>query len=329
MGNFLYLEPSEARVEFLLPLAVLAPAKVVEGAPQLDRDARDSLLPELTKRLSGACRVRFDGSPIEFKLSQIGFVTIDPELGPIPDERTSVAADDALVAAIFVAPTEGFPGRLEIEWLLFPESQEEVDVTVEALASTDRSDPDFSQILKFTRDSPSLDIPLPEIATDIGLREVPPVVRKQTQTAGVLPWLFLAACLALLGIALRAGAGDRSPFVIASGIAAVFAVGSFTQGKKVRSVEIPDEKSAGVLVENLLSNVYHAFSYRDESEIYDVLDESIVGTLLEQVYADIWRGVKAAEDGGPTVRVLDVIVIDSLIRRGGDKGGLAVDVAWA
>ena len=53
-----------------------------------------------------------------------------------------------------------------------------------------------------------------------------------------------------------------------------------------------------------------------------------MGTLLEQVYADIWRGVKAAEDGGPTVRVLDVIVIDSLIRRGGDKGGLAVDVAW-
>ena len=335
MGNYVYLEPSESRVEFLLPLGLLKgllkPEEISVGDssdPMLDGEARKSLLPELTELLRKACRIQFDGSPVDFQISQIGFVVIDPELGPIPDERPSIKASDGLIAAIFVAPTRGFPDQLDIDWLLFPDTMTEVEVAVEALSSPDRRDPDFSQVLRITRESPSRSLSLPEIGPDIGLREVPAVVRKPNQSIGLVPWLFLAACVILLGIGLRPRAGDRIPVLIAAGVAAVFAGGAFSQARKVSTVEIPDGENAGALVEVLLSNVYQAFSYRDENEIYDVLEESIKGSLLDQVYSDIWRGVKAAEDGGPTVRVLDVIVIDCLVQRDGDQGGLSTAIAW-
>ncbi|MGI9241422.1 MAG: hypothetical protein ACR2RV_11515 [Verrucomicrobiales bacterium] len=331
MGNFVYLEPTESRLEFLLPLALLDPVDSSAGGsgdPVLGAEARDSLLPELTDRLAKACQIRFDGSPVEFQISQIGFVVIDPEIGPVPDERAEIKASDALLAAIFVAPTVGFPSQLDIGWRLFPETMSGVDVTVEALSQPDRREPTFSQVLQFTRESPEQNLTLPEIANDIGLLEVPAVIRKPNRSIGMVPWLFLAACLVLLAIGARPGARDRSPFLIAAGIAAVFAGGSFTQAKKVKSLEIPDDESAGHLVEVLLSNIHQAFSYRDESEIYDVLEESIDGPLLEQVYTDIWRGVKAAENGEPTVRVLDISVIDCHVQRGGDRGGLSAAVAW-
>ncbi len=322
--SYLYLEPSEARLEFLAPLNLLD-----SDTANLSRDARDLLLPKLAERLQNACRVHADGTSAEFEQDRIGFVTIDPERGPVPDERPEVKADDALVAAIFVAPRSGFPKLLELEWLYFPETVTEVDVAVEALSRPGNREPEFSHVLEFTKDDPRQSLSLPEIEASLGLREVPPVVSTPNRWPWIVAGLFLVAGVLLVAIGLRNRGGERSSFLTTAIIALVFAGGAFLQAGKVSSVEIPDDEGAGDLVEVLLSNVYKAFSHRDESDIYDVLEESIDGPLLEEVYLDIRRGVEEAENGGPSVRVLDVAIIDCLVQPGGDRGGLSAQVAWA
>jgi hypothetical protein len=95
-----------------------------------------------------------------------------------------------------------------------------------------------------------------------------------------------------------------------------------------RGFAVPvDEDKAERAIESLLANVYQAFAYRDESKVFDTLATSVDGPLREQLYLDIRRGVSDAENGGPTVRVLDVDVVDCEIEQA-DSDQLRAKVRW-
>src|SRR5690606_12694805 len=51
---------------------------------------------------------------------------------------------------------------------------------------------------------------------------------------------------------------------------------------------------------------YHAFDFRDESAIYDTLEKSIMGPLLERVYLEMRSSLELESSGGPRVRVYEI-----------------------
>ena len=76
-----------------------------------------------------------------------------------------------------------------------------------------------------------------------------------------------------------------------------------------RPPTVSDEAASDV-VQSLLRNVYHAFDYREEKRIYDVLDRCVVGDLLRETYLDTQRSRTLASQGGARVRVTEVTVVD-------------------
>jgi hypothetical protein len=84
-----------------------------------------------------------------------------------------------------------------------------------------------------------------------------------------------------------------------------------------RTARISDERTAKV-VSGLLKNIYAAFEYQDESDVYDVLAVSVTGDLLRDLYLQIRRSLLMAEQGGALSRVKQVAV-DSAQRQNGES----------
>jgi len=83
----------------------------------------------------------------------------------------------------------------------------------------------------------------------------------------------------------------------------------------------------------LHSNIYRAFDYSSESDIYDALARSVDGPMLDKVYQEVYRGLVMQEEGGAVSRVKSVDVLESSVRDVGiDKATKAasfvVEAKW-
>jgi hypothetical protein len=70
-------------------------------------------------------------------------------------------------------------------------------------------------------------------------------------------------------------------------------------------VAVPNfsDDEAKALTSSLLRNIYQAFEYRTESDVYDALAQSVDGKLLETLYLQLQQGLKMQEQGGAVARV--------------------------
>jgi len=91
-------------------------------------------------------------------------------------------------------------------------------------------------------------------------------------------------------------------WLIVSGVAVSFLA------LKVRTYEVvlPENAAVEDIVYSLLRNTYHAFDFRDESAIYDTLESSVSGPLLEKVYLEMRESLELESTGGPRVRVYEI-----------------------
>jgi hypothetical protein len=74
-----------------------------------------------------------------------------------------------------------------------------------------------------------------------------------------------------------------------------------------------DESEARAITEALLGNIYRAFDYRDDSQIYDALAYSVDGKLLEDIFLQIQLGLQMQEQGGAVSRVREIELVDNQI----------------
>jgi len=94
-----------------------------------------------------------------------------------------------------------------------------------------------------------------------------------------------------------------------------------------RQVELNDERLTQ-LVGDLLHNVYRAFDYRGEEVIYDVLEKSVSGELLTDIYLETQKGLELANQGGARVKVKSTQVNNvELVGRDGNR--LTISSDWS
>jgi hypothetical protein len=84
-----------------------------------------------------------------------------------------------------------------------------------------------------------------------------------------------------------------------------------------------------------LKNVYRAFAYRGESDVYDALAMSVDGELLAELYLQIRESLEMREQGDAVSRVQDVTMEDSEFMpldaendAPSAEPGFTVDCAW-
>ncbi len=190
---------------------------------------------------------------------------------------------------------KGIPQQIEFNWLRYDtEDNYPLDAAFLIFAARD----DF-QIFKLREDDP----------TKLWVREgARAVVDPDAFAPGIIetPWSFPEPpgwVFLIFGVGVAALVKFRMrslKLVKAVGLAivitGVFAVVYFAAAQLKLSgparIALPQEAEAIALFETLHRNIYRAFDYEDEIEIYDALARSLTPELIDSVYGEIYRSMK-------------------------------------
>lgn len=84
--------------------------------------------------------------------------------------------------------------------------------------------------------------------------------------------------------------------------------------------ELPDRAEALAIFTPLHANIYRAFDYASESDVYDALARSVTGDLLERLYDEVHRSLVMADQGGAVAKVSAVRLISAEVEQIGTLG---------
>jgi hypothetical protein len=82
----------------------------------------------------------------------------------------------------------------------------------------------------------------------------------------------------------------------------------------VEPSNLPSEGQALEAFRPLHENIYRAFDYAEESDIYDALARSVRGDLLDDLYSEVYQSLIMREEGGAVSRVQEVIRVDDAVQ---------------
>jgi hypothetical protein len=154
-----------------------------------------------------------------------------------------------------------------------------------------------------------------------GLIELPPPPSALAQWLYTLRWWALG--LVVIALTLWARSQGRGSAAVA--LLGLVVLGlSFVLGKPL----VPPAAVTEQVVGDLLRNVYQAFDYREESDIYDSLERSVSGDLLTDIYLETRRSLELANQGGARAKVKAVEVQGLEVLPGVDRQRFRADVTW-
>ncbi len=320
MTGFIYVEPYEVRKEI-----IVRPADIqryvdlgLAGATTIPAERHDEIKEKIVEFLSDHFPVKIDGESVEGSVARVNFLRRSLRSSVVVDNQ-DLELLPATVGVIYVFPTDGLPQTVEMEWDLFNDKTPTIPA-----ATVDQAgplpvilEPDFSTLrwenfLKF-----------PELPTLTNIQKPPTVLQS---VAGWGRWLMLALSIVLLAGLLRSLFTKRTlsvPLLSFSLSALAITVVFFHQH---RQVAMNDERLTQ-LVGDLLHNVYRAFDYRGEEVIYDVLEKSVSGELLTEIYLETQKGLELANQGGARVKVKTTEVNNAELRNR-DGNRLTIESDW-
>jgi len=321
MSGFIYVEPYEVRKEIILRLKDLQHwlDLGLEGKQVIAAADQPELQRRVAEFLRDRHRVLIDGEAIEPELARINFLERTLTTSRVIDPPVDLDMDAAILGVIFVYPTAvPLPQKVTMDWDLFNERIQRVPVSAVDQAGPLPSylEPDYA-VLEWQNFLKN-----PELPT---LTELQPPPGDAQRMASYLRWLLLLISAWLLWRWLVLG--RRGPRRMQPGVTAISALVltavAFWLGAGTRL----SQEASQQLVGGILHNVYRAFDFRNESQIYDVLERSVSGELLTDIYLETRRGLVLANQGGARAKVKDIEIVD-LDARMGDAGALEADVTW-
>jgi hypothetical protein len=321
MSGFLYVEPFEVRKE-----VIVRPIDLQRWV-DLDLEGRETIpveiQPELMRRAAEFLRDRqpvlVDGRPIEPELARVNFLERTLRTSRVIEPAEELDIYSAVLGVIFSYPTAGLPEKVTMDWDLFDERIQTVPG-----ASVDQAgalpvllEPDWA-VLEWQNF-----LTRPELPTFVDVRRPPNGVERALSASR---WALLALGLgAAIAIGVRGRRGRIRPRLaapLACG-AAVAGVAAFAAG----SASAISNEVAGEVVAGVLRNVYRAFDYRREEQVYDILRRSVAGDLLEEIYLETRRGLELASQGGARARVKRVELAE-ISAHDGEDGAFVARAAW-
>jgi hypothetical protein len=321
MAGFLYVEPFEVRKEIIvrprdlqhwIDLGLEGRETIpVEMQPELKRTAAEFLRQHHT--------VTIDGRTIEPDLARVNFLERTLRTSRVVDPPVELDVYSAILGVIFVYPTNGLPQRVAMDWDLWNERIRQIPVASvdQAGALPTTLEPDW-RILEWKNFLKNPVVPT--------LRVLAPPPGALALWTWKLRWLLLAATASVLAWCVRSlrrgGSSRRAPVLIAS-LAVLMTVGFLWWS---RGAQLSDARARQV-ISGLLHNVYRAFDFRAEEQIYDVLAKSAEGDLLAQIYLETRRGLELANQDGARAKVKEIELID-LEAESAHGGGFLATATW-
>ncbi len=328
---FIYVENYEVRKEIVIRPKDLQDWVDLGLANQaiIKSDCRDAVRQKAAEFLGQHTPVEIDGRAVTGTLDRVHFITRALRISGVVEPGEDIDVNTALLGVIYVYPIESLPQNVTMGWDLFNERIAQVP----AVASDEAGGlPSY-----VTPDDPTLVwqnyLKNPGKPAFMSVKPPPQPVRFPIPVVSVLSVCALAFAWI---VRFRTKSAKQRPMrrsIIASIVlvaTAVLAVGWPTWTVTVPGIdsrEIPAEDITAV-THSLLHNVYRAFDYRDEGTIYNVLDRSVSGDLLPEIYLETQRSLTLTSQGGARVKVTEMELIDCDRKGVEDEAGFIANCTW-
>ncbi len=320
--SFLYVEPYEVRHEILTRVKDLTAWMDLglRGDQYIELDELEPLKQRIGEFLLAKNPVTIDGKSLRPILDRTNYLRVGLNGIQILEtpERLDIAS--AIVGVIITYITDGIPQEVDVDWQLFTDQIQRVPAT-----SVDPAGPlptfltpdDPVHIWNnFLKDYEIPTVQPIEVAGSLGELRIP-----------VVSLLCLAGLLATVGWAAvrrRRSKPLRLPLAVGALCLATAAVAyphaSVTVSRPaLMAGEIDDEKAAALL-QTMLKNVYRAFDFREEEDVYDKLALSVGGDLLADVYLQNRRSMSVQQAGGAQAKVKEIAVESASAQRLDSEG---------
>jgi hypothetical protein len=306
ISAFLYVEPYEVRTEIIVrPIDMEQWIDLgIEGRDTLPVEMQFDLKSKIAEFLADHQNLLIDGQPVEPELDRVNFLRRTLRTSTVIDPPEELNAYSATLGVIYVAPIEGLPQEAQITWDLFSEKIQRVPA-----AATDEAGP-----LRFFL-APDDNVlwwknflKNPTLPTLVEIASPPGLGMRAVAWAG---WAFVLAFLILVASQIRNAIRGRSigKRLVPTLLLLMAAGGCLALALPNR---MNDERSEEI-VAALLHNIYRAFDFRGEENIYDVLEQSVAGDLLTDIYLETRRGLELASQGGARAKVkeIEMLRVDS------------------
>lgn len=317
--GYVSVETFEIRKEFVMRLDTMAERlglDLQKDGGVISAERRIQIELDIGEWLMRKCPLDVDGRRVEMELDRVHFVRTDPQLGMVVEDRETFAADEALLGVVFAAALDGPAKKVKIRWEVFPANGAAAIVAIGTRENT--------VTRKVSSEAPELyweskgELKIPEL---LGLPSPPQVDFLEIPLLSVV-LLFVVLVFVCVAIRLRKKTPAWfGPVMIAVATIAMVArekmmVNIFSEPVEI-SAELADE-----VVYALLRNTYRAFDYRKESDVYDVLSESVGGDLLTKVYLDVQDSLELESQGGARARVYELDLRNCELNETKGEGGI-------
>lgn len=332
--GFLYVEPFEVRKEILVrPKDLQTWIDLdLDGKEVLEADKQEALLEKIAEFFSERCPVTIDGKAVPFELQRAHFVERTLRQTKVFDGPVDQPLLNAMVGLIYAHPRDGLPQEVAMTWDVFNDK-----ITSMRGATLDEAGPLPGTV---TPDDPVLTwknfLKNPTLPTFVDLPAAPSGGRHTAPTI----WIFLGLIAAAIA-GLRIAGGRDSPMgrrVAMAALLVCLGSGIYIAVRELRPrtdtdpdpaevVDLADEKAAKEMVGSLLHNIYQAFGYRKEEQVYDALARSVSGDLLGDIYLQVYGALVLQGQGGAKMDVerSEVIEANSTPLEG---GGFQIESRW-
>ncbi len=306
--SFVYLTPYEVRHEILIPLASLATMLPLERADpmRLEVAEQDRATEDIRKFFSAGNEVRLDGIAVRPVFDRIDYYALDLRDFAVQAERKPVSLANGRVGLILSYPSRSPPREVELTWDLFNDAVQTVDSVIingEKIEKTQFSTFLASNVWRWQADGslPALP-PITGVSAESLPRLPVPALPLASLVAGI-------AAVVVLVLRRPAGLGSRVPLAGVLLALAWILWPFFRMPLPVttRFAPLPAETADSVF-RRLHENLFRAFDYYHEPDVYDALAQSVDGPLLRELYLQIRDSLRVREQGGAVARIDDVAI---------------------
>jgi hypothetical protein len=330
--TFLYVEPYEVRHEILTRVRDLEAWMDLglRGDEYIEVDELEALKQRIGEFLLTRNPVLIDGLAAKPILDRTNYVKVGLTGIQLVEKPERLEISTAIVGIIITYLTDGLPQEVAVDWDLFTDQVQKVPAT-----ATDPAGP----LPTFL----SADDNVHKWTNFLKNYKLPTV--QEVQVAGSLgefrlPWIsFICAVLLLLPVVLllrrlRRGGSVVTPLVSAlvllvAGVAAWPLAGITVTRPATLAGEMPPAQ-AQELLQVLLKNVYRAFDFSAEDDVYDKLAFSVSGDLLADIYLQNRKSFSIQKAGGAQAKIKSIEIEAATAERLDDRPlAYAIKGRWA
>lgn len=330
MRTFLYIEPYEIRHETLVRVKDMMTWIDFElrGDKFIEEDEFNPVRKKIADFFMNRENVLIDGAKQKPILDRAAFVESSMLSSRFIEIPERVPLNTAMVGVVITYLTNGIPDEVETEWDLFSDRVQSVTGGM-----TDPAGPfpytltSDDNVLHWKNYLKKYTIPTVQ---HVGVSD-----SHRGYHVSLLSLGCLAALVPLCIVVYRRKA-ILKPFrahLLLIGVLILCAVvlspfSLIPIGNNARAAMISGEDSRAITL-SLLENIYRAFDFRGEEDVYDRLAVSVSGDLLTDIYLQSKKSMVIEQAGGAQAKVKGVEVLEADVKQSGsNQQAIAVRTKW-